>query len=290
MPKLTVAILAFALTCPRGLLAQNDLNHVQWRFEVSPQSAASGGEVFGKLTGTIDSGWHLYSITTPPGPIPTTIKLADSPGSNLTIYQPKPERKFDPNFNADTETYTGKVIFVLKVNAAKRTATGCRTGGDAALSGVQRDAMHSSGHQAGFCKTHSWLPERRSQRCRFRRATAKRKPGRAIHGRRAGHVAAGVSWRRVRLWTRLHLHALRVSHDPDHHVVLPEQTGRIEGDHRDAGGDFLCRHRRAVHRSGIDCDLHPRTVRSGATWLECLGERRDRRGVSGVRSEPAGCV
>src|ERR1700757_799512 len=102
------------------LVAQNDLNHVRWTFEVSPTSAAPGSQVLGKLTGTIDSGWHLYSITTPPGPIPTTIRLTDSPAvSSLTVYQPKPERKFDPNFNADTETYVDKVVFLLKIKTSK---------------------------------------------------------------------------------------------------------------------------------------------------------------------------
>ena len=102
------------------LSAQSDLNHVQWTFDAAPSSAAPGAEVLGKLTGTIDSGWHLYSITTPPGPIPTTIRLADNPAvQSLTVYQPKPERKFDPNFNTDTETYTEKVTFLLKIKLAQ---------------------------------------------------------------------------------------------------------------------------------------------------------------------------
>ena len=50
----------------------------------------------------------MYSLTTPPGPIPTTIKTIDSPAvDQVTIFQPPPIRKFDPNFNADTETYEG---------------------------------------------------------------------------------------------------------------------------------------------------------------------------------------
>src|SRR5215472_5630946 len=104
--------------------AQGDTNHVQWKFELSPAAAAPGAEILGKLTGTIDSGWHMYSITTPPGPIPSTIRLANSPAvESLTVYQPKPERKFDPNFNADTETYSEKVVFLLKIKTAK-TASG----------------------------------------------------------------------------------------------------------------------------------------------------------------------
>jgi thiol:disulfide interchange protein len=119
MLKIVLASLAVALL-PPALCAQGDLNHVQWTFEVSPTSASPGAEVLGKLTGTIESGWHLYSITTPPGPIPTTIRLADNPAvESLAVFQPKPERKFDPNFNADTETYTEKVVFLLKIKSAK---------------------------------------------------------------------------------------------------------------------------------------------------------------------------
>ncbi len=119
MRKIILFVLAVS-----SLHAQGDLNRVQWTLELSPASAAPGAEVLGRLTGTIESGWHLYSITTPPGPIPTTIRLADNPAVvSITVFQPKPERKFDPNFNADTETYVDKVVFLLKIKTAQ-AATG----------------------------------------------------------------------------------------------------------------------------------------------------------------------
>src|SRR5215471_7536819 len=105
-----LALLTFPLLFACPTWAQSDTNHVRWAFEMTPSTAAPGGEALGKLTGTIDSGWHLYSLTTPPGPIPTTIKLAENGAVEaLTVYQPKPERKFDPNFNSDTETYSEQV-------------------------------------------------------------------------------------------------------------------------------------------------------------------------------------
>src|ERR1043166_2167999 len=110
MRKILLVVLAAS-----PLWAQRDTNHVQWTFE-APASATPGAEVVGKLTGTVDAGWHLYSITTPPAPIPTSIKLKEDPAvASLTVYQPKPERKFDPNFNAETETYTEKVAFLLRI-------------------------------------------------------------------------------------------------------------------------------------------------------------------------------
>jgi len=88
-------------------------NHVQWTGE-----AAGPGLV--KLHAQIDSGWHMYSLTTPPGPIPTTIKVVESPAvKSFTVYQPPPIRKFDENFNADTETYEGSQTFYVRVDLSR---------------------------------------------------------------------------------------------------------------------------------------------------------------------------
>jgi len=115
--------IALVLLAASSLFAQSDLNHVQWNLQLSPASAAPGAEILGTLTGTIDEGWHLYSVTTPPGPIPTTIRLDSNPAvASSVLYQPKPERKFDPNFNGDTETYNSKVVFLLKIKLSDTAA------------------------------------------------------------------------------------------------------------------------------------------------------------------------
>jgi thiol:disulfide interchange protein DsbD len=74
-----------------------------------------------RLTAKLEDGWHLYSPTTPKGgPIPTTIELAPNPAiASYKLYQPKPERKFDPNFNLDTETFQKEVVFLLVVDLKK---------------------------------------------------------------------------------------------------------------------------------------------------------------------------
>jgi len=70
-----------------------------------------------KLQVQIDPEWHMYSLTTPPGPIPTTIRTVDSPAvKSIAVFQPQPIRKFDPNFNAETETYGGSQTFYVKVD------------------------------------------------------------------------------------------------------------------------------------------------------------------------------
>ncbi|MDQ1471127.1 MAG: hypothetical protein QOJ99_2607, partial [Bryobacterales bacterium] len=91
-------------------------NHVQWTASVDPAAVAPGGTVTIKLQADIDAGWHMYSLTTPPGPIATTIKTIDSPAvAQVAIFEPPPVRKFDPNFNADTETYEGQQVFYARI-------------------------------------------------------------------------------------------------------------------------------------------------------------------------------
>jgi thiol:disulfide interchange protein DsbD len=104
----SVLLLAFALSA----FAQSEkFNHVQW-------TATSDAPGLVKLTAQIDPGWHMYSLTTPPGPIPTTIKVVDSPGvKGVAIFEPPPVRQYDSNFSADTETYEGTQVFYARVDA-----------------------------------------------------------------------------------------------------------------------------------------------------------------------------
>jgi thiol:disulfide interchange protein DsbD len=97
---------------------------VQWALTAKQASVAPGGKILFHLTATIDSGWHLYSPTTPPGgPIITKITLADSPVfNNWALYRPTPVRELDPNFQIDTETYTGSVDFLIEAVAASNAA------------------------------------------------------------------------------------------------------------------------------------------------------------------------
>src|ERR1700744_2121006 len=95
-------------------------NHVQWRLSFDQPSAAPGTTVLGRLEATVEPDWHMYSLTTPPGPIPTTIQIRNSPAvDKFTILEPPPIRKFDPNFNADTETYEGSQLFFARIQLKK---------------------------------------------------------------------------------------------------------------------------------------------------------------------------
>lgn len=99
---------------------------VQWTLTFDAKSAPPGSHVLARFTGKIESGWHLYSLTTPKGgPNPTTVAIADNPAiAGYKVYQPKPERKFDPNFQLDTETYQDEVALLLDIELKKDAISG----------------------------------------------------------------------------------------------------------------------------------------------------------------------
>jgi thiol:disulfide interchange protein DsbD len=118
---LLLALGAFAQTLPSQAPRNNEkFNHVQWKLTFDQATAAPGSTVLGKLEAVVEPEWHVYSLTTPPGPIPTTIKALNSPAiESFTIFEPPPIRKFDPNFNADTETYEGTQVFLARIQLKK---------------------------------------------------------------------------------------------------------------------------------------------------------------------------
>jgi thiol:disulfide interchange protein len=99
---------------------------VQWTLTLEPSSAPPGSHVLARLAAKIEPGWHLYSLTTPKGgPIPSTSTLADSPVvSGFKLYQPKPVRKLDSNFQIDTETFSDEVVLLYDVELKKDAASG----------------------------------------------------------------------------------------------------------------------------------------------------------------------
>ena len=120
--KLAILLCLALYGKPVAAWGQTGTGHVKWLLEFSPTTAKPGSEVLGKLSAQIDAGWHLYSLSTPPPPIATTIQLGEGPVvESIVPYQPKPIRKHDPNFDADTETFEGSPVFYLKL-AIKRGA------------------------------------------------------------------------------------------------------------------------------------------------------------------------
>jgi len=68
-----------------------------------------------KLSTNLAEPWHLYSFTTPKGTgIPFSITFPDQPAvTGFDAWQPKPERKYDPNFQAESETFGGDIAFYI---------------------------------------------------------------------------------------------------------------------------------------------------------------------------------
>jgi thiol:disulfide interchange protein len=100
-------------------------NHVQWTMTLDSTTAAPGATVLAKLSAKVDPDWHMYSLTTPPGPIPTTIKTVNAVAiAKVTFFEPPPIRKYDANLQANTETYEGTQVFLARIELKKDAAPG----------------------------------------------------------------------------------------------------------------------------------------------------------------------
>ncbi len=97
---------------------------VQWTLSLDSKSAPPGSHVLARLSATVGPGWHVYSLTTPPGPIPTTARILDNPAvAGFKVYQPKPVRGPDPSFGV-TETFANDVTLLLDVELKKDAPPG----------------------------------------------------------------------------------------------------------------------------------------------------------------------
>lgn len=105
---LLLALLALPLAAQRP-------HPARWTLKPLAPATAPGAQLLLELKVELDEPWHMYSLTTPKGgPIVSTIQLAESPVVEKTGIYAKPAlRKFDPNFNIDTETYDKEATFYL---------------------------------------------------------------------------------------------------------------------------------------------------------------------------------
>lgn len=108
-------IAAVAAACASSAQAQK-IDPIRWKLELEPSAAPPGAEVVGRLIASMEGNWHVYSLTTPRPPIATSITLAENPAlGDPKVYQPKPERKMDPNFGSETETFGGTAVFLVSI-------------------------------------------------------------------------------------------------------------------------------------------------------------------------------
>src|ERR1700680_1937816 len=113
---LTLVIVIAATTFAQGL------DPVKWSLTVDPPKAPPGAKILARLTATIEPGWHLYGLSTPPPSRPTTIKLPEY--DTLKIYNQEPKRSFDKNFDIETQTYEGKADFLLETTIKRDVPPG----------------------------------------------------------------------------------------------------------------------------------------------------------------------
>jgi DsbC/DsbD-like thiol-disulfide interchange protein len=80
------------------------------------------------LSAAIDSGWHLYALSEPPGAhvLPTQIHLADGQPFVLAgdIQSPEPISRMDPTVGAETQFYEDTAAFGLPVKIDKKARAG----------------------------------------------------------------------------------------------------------------------------------------------------------------------
>lgn len=103
---------------------------VQFRLEIHPKKAAAGSSFEAVLQARIDEGWHLYSMTQPPGgPIPTSISVEKDPVFKQagSVQQPPVHKWFDQNFEIETEYLEGDVDFRIPVKISHSASPGKQT-------------------------------------------------------------------------------------------------------------------------------------------------------------------
>jgi thiol:disulfide interchange protein DsbD len=97
-----------------ALVAPAGAEEVSWRIATTAKGVVAPGAVFRvDVTAHLEDGWHVYSITQPPGgPVTTTIQFARDGVFSLAgaIESPPPDVAYDPNFGIDTETHEGPVV------------------------------------------------------------------------------------------------------------------------------------------------------------------------------------
>lgn len=109
-------IIAVLILSVVHILAQNSETPITWSLSAETKAITINSKFEAKLTAQLSSGWHLYSISQPPGgPTATTIKV--KPGSPFkladNIKAAPPIKTYDNNFRMETEFYQDKGEFTL---------------------------------------------------------------------------------------------------------------------------------------------------------------------------------
>ena len=128
------ALAALFVVCGLAIVASaQNLNPVNLSARLDPNPAKAGQTAKAVITAKIEPGWHLYSLTQPPGgPRPTRITIDETGPFKASgkATQPKPKVAADPNFSTPgqppfmTETFDNEAVFTLPIKIADDAAPG----------------------------------------------------------------------------------------------------------------------------------------------------------------------
>jgi DsbC/DsbD-like thiol-disulfide interchange protein len=108
-------LLILFVFCFSGSVTAQPQNPVIWQTSYSAVSETEGDIV---ITGTIEKGWHTYSIRpTDAGPIPTSFTFTPSKEYELVggIVESDAHEEFVPAFDAKIFVFSGKAVFRQKI-------------------------------------------------------------------------------------------------------------------------------------------------------------------------------
>ena len=113
LKRIAISAIVMVLALPVSVLAADEVVHWSARLDNS-RPLKPGQKTSAIVEAKIGPGWHLYSITQPPGG-PTTTVISLPQGQVLhaagTVVGPVPETDYDPNFEMNTEFYEGSARF-----------------------------------------------------------------------------------------------------------------------------------------------------------------------------------
>src|SRR5262245_25731788 len=123
------AVAAALVSAAGSLRAQEHPIHFAIRSPRGAPTVRPGDTLTVRVDGSIPVGWHLYSITQPPGgPIATTVDVGPSSLVRLraAVKAPVPRTEPDPNFGIESEWYEDSVAFRIPLRVSHDATAGKR--------------------------------------------------------------------------------------------------------------------------------------------------------------------
>ena len=124
-----ISLVALGGACTASREVPPSSQVVTWKATSAPARTDPSGAslVDVALTGQVESGWKVYSLTQGGGgPVAMTVKVPDSAVYSIEglVSGPAPDKAMDPNFNIETETYSSSATFRLTLKVPQGADAG----------------------------------------------------------------------------------------------------------------------------------------------------------------------